>query len=112
MIRVSNQTLLDISDGVINDEVGLGAKGQRVWPVWHRLCRDIAFFYLLPVTPGMNIESRFSRNYNCATPEAGSPIICEACGQAVQEFDLCAHRPGELVSAENNDPFLRVLSKY
>lgn len=65
---------------------------QRVWPIWHRACGDIAFFMLKdPRTT--DIRSRDVLLFNGKHPPANSQMICESCGKSIKKLDLLAEPP-------------------
>lgn len=98
----SAQTKDDITKEFLGDK-----REKRVWPVWHRTCRDIAFLYDQPVKGGL--ESRHAYDYNGRQPELNSPMVCCACKETIRKTDLCAQRPGELIALPGENPILKIL---
>ena len=105
--RYNAQSRDDIANALLSPEFWKG--GSRVWPVWHRTCRDIAFFYSQPLDAGVELESSKSFDYNGNHPEPLSPMICGACHETIKKIDLCAQRPGELLALPGENPILKVL---
>jgi len=107
-MRYSEQTRTDISAALLEREHWPEGYSKQVWPVWHRTCREIAFFHSVKPTPDVTLESRYTYDYEGNHPEPGSPMVCCACKEGIKAIDLCAQRPGELLALPGVNPFKKV----
>lgn len=64
-----------------------------IWPVWHRLCGDIAFFMRVDPRMVSSINAKDVRLFNRKRPDAHSPMVCESCGKTIKKYDLLADPP-------------------
>jgi hypothetical protein len=104
-LMYSAQTQEDIANEILGQK-----REKRVWPVWHRTCRDIAFFYDQPVCGGIEIKSAHSYDYNGRHPEPGSQMVCGACKETMKVSDVCSSRPGEFLAMPGEN-FVKELLK-
>ena len=64
----------------------------RIWPVWHRTCKDIAFFMTKDPRIG-SIESKDCVLFNGRRPQPNTVMVCESCQQVIKKLDLLAEMP-------------------
>ena len=107
MNNLSATAKKDIASELMTKEYWPQGHSIQVWPVWHRECRDIAFFYNRPIVGP--VRSANVLDYSGKRPDPHSPIICGACHATVMKNDLCEHRPGELIAMPGENPIIKIL---
>jgi len=66
---------------------------KRIWPVWHRICADIAFFMYKNPLMVKSINAKDCILFNGKRPDAHTPMVCESCGKPIKKHDLLADPP-------------------